>query len=144
MFLQGMHGVHRRWWDGGGKFLPDGTQQLTYHVAGPVLHWNGFMSNAAFWLALFQLPFILNFFWSMFAGKKVESDNPWHATTVEWDTPTPPGHGNFTKPITVYRGPYEYSVPGADKDYTPQTEPPNPDKPATAPAHLAATPAHAH
>ena len=91
-----------------------------------------------------SLPFILNFFWSMFAGKKVESDNPWDATTVEWDTPTPPGHGNFTKPITVYRGPYEYSVPGADKDYTPQTEPPKTDKPATAPAHIAETHAHAH
>ena len=45
------------------------------------------------------------------------------ATTLEWQTPTPPGHGNFTKPVEVFRGPYEYSVPGAAKDFTPQNEP---------------------
>ena len=48
--------------------------------------------------------------------------NPWDATTLEWDTPSPPPHGNFDKELHVYRGPYEYSVPGADKDFTPQTE----------------------
>ena len=49
--------------------------------------------------------------------------NPWEATTLEWSAPSPPGHGNFlTEPI-VYRGPYEYSVPGAAKDFTPQFEP---------------------
>ena len=42
--------------------------------------------------------------------------------------PTPPPHGNFTKPITVYRGPYEYSVPGDEKDFTPQSEPPKDSK----------------
>ena len=31
-------------------------------------------------------------------------------------------HGNFAVEPVVYRGPYEYSVPGADKDYTPQWE----------------------
>jgi cytochrome c oxidase subunit 1 len=72
----------------------------------------------------------------------VPNDNPWDSTTVEWDTPSPPGHGNFTKEIAIYRGPYEYSVPGADKDFTPQTEPPKPEKlPTTAPA---GAPAHAH
>jgi len=56
-------------------------------------------------------------------GKKVTSDNPWEATTLEWQTPTPPPHGNFDKEPTVYRGPYEYSVPGASKDYTPKNQP---------------------
>ena len=55
-------------------------------------------------------------------GKAVER-NPWDATTLEWSAPSPPGHGNFlTEPI-VYRGPYEYSVPGSAKDFTPQFEP---------------------
>ena len=130
MFLQGIAGVHRRWYDGG----------VTYdQIIKPVLHWNNFMSVSAFLLGATQLIFIFNFFYSMFAGRKVTSDNPWDATTLEWDTPTPPGHGNFTKPITVYRGPYEYSVPGADKDFSPQSEAPKSDKPAAAP-----TPALAH
>ncbi len=121
MFLQGLAGVHRRWYDGG----------VVYEkTIAPVLHWNNFMSVSAFLLGLAQIPFILNFFGSMFVGRKVPNDNPWDSTTLEWDTPTPPGHGNFTKPITVYRGPYEYSVPGADKDYSPQSEPPPSAKPA--------------
>ncbi len=139
MFLQGMAGVHRRWYDGGGKFLADGTQELTYQFTGPVLHWNNFMSVSAFLLGAAQIPFIINFCWSMLHGRKVPSDNPWHATTVEWDTPTPPPHGNFIKDITVYRGPYEYSVPGADKDYTPQSEPPKSDLPLPGSVPMAAS-----
>jgi len=70
-----------------------------------------------------QLIFLVNFFWSLFKGPKA-SDNPWEATTLEWMTATPPPHDNFAGKLpTVYRGPYEYSVPGADKDYSPQTEP---------------------
>ena len=144
MFLQGMAGVHRRWYDGGGKILPDGTHELTYQLTGPVIHWNAFMSVAAFLLAAAQLPFIFNFCWSMFYGKRVPNNNPWDSTTVEWDTPTPPPHGNFDKPIAIYRGPYEYSVPGADKDYSPQTEPPKSDKPGISPANISSQPAPLH
>jgi cytochrome c oxidase subunit 1 len=130
MFLLGMHGFHRRWWDGG----------ITYEqLAGPVLGWNSFMSNSAFLLGLAQLVFIFNFFWSLVAGKKV-GRNPWASTTVEWDAPSPPGHGNFDHPIAVYRGPYEYSVPGAPADFTPQTQP----TAATQSVPLAPTPAPAH
>ena len=53
--------------------------------------------------------------------------NPWGAATLEWQTPEyPPGHGNWgaTQPV-VYRWAYAYSVPGADKDFTPQNEPPD-------------------
>ena len=131
MFLQGMAGVHRRWYDGGATY----EQLIT-----PVIHWNNFMSVSAFLLGVAQIPFIINFCWCMLYGRKA-SDNPWDATTVEWDTPTPPPHGNFIKEITVHRGPYEYSVPGADKDFTPQTEAPKSDKPHAAPAPAAA---HAH
>jgi cytochrome c oxidase subunit 1 len=55
----------------------------------------------------------------------VKNDNPWDATTLDWQTPTPPPHGNFTRAIKVYRGPYEYSVPGHAADFTPQNEPPD-------------------
>jgi len=74
-------------------------------------------------LAVFQLFFIFNFFWSLRKGKKVENDNPWQATTLEWATPTPPPHGNFTAVPVVYRGPYEYSVPGNGQEYIPQHYP---------------------
>ncbi|GJQ20966.1 MAG: cytochrome c oxidase subunit 1 [Bacteroidia bacterium] len=113
MLIQGLAGVSRRLYDGGAQ----------YAHAQNVLQWNEVMSISAWALALFQIPFILNFFWSMKKGRQVESDNPWGATTLEWQTPTPPPHGNFTSIPEVYRGPYEYSVPDAAKDYTPQNVP---------------------
>ena len=67
---------------------------------------------AAWGLGLFQIPFIINFFASIKWGKVVDR-NPWEATTLEWSAPSPPGHGNFVTEPIVYRGPYEYSVPGA-------------------------------
>ena len=111
MFLQGLAGVSRRLYDGG----------ATYSHAQGVLEWNAFMSNSAFLLALAQLPFIFNFFWSIKMGKVVDS-NPWRATTLEWVATTSPplGHGNFETVPVVYNGPYEYSVPGRDDDYLPQ------------------------
>ncbi len=112
MLVQGFAGVHRRWYDGGAG----------WQMAQPVLWLNQVMSVSAWILAVGQIPFIINFFWSIWRGRKVDSDNPWRANTLEWATPTPPGHGNFLHPVTVYRGPYEYSVPGAPRDYLPQWE----------------------
>ena len=44
------------------------------------------------------------------------------STTVEWSAPSPPvPHANFEGPLEVYRAPYEYSIPGAKKDFSPQT-----------------------
>ena len=54
-------------------------------------------------------------------GEKTE-ENPWQATTLEWAAPSPPPHGNFLELPQAYRGPYEYSVPGAAKDFSPQYE----------------------
>jgi cytochrome c oxidase subunit 1 len=82
-----------------------------------------FILWAAVGLGVAQIPFIINFFWSIKNGKPAGSDNPWQATTLEWQTPTPPPHGNFAKAPIVYRGPYEYSVPGHAADFTPQNEP---------------------
>jgi cytochrome c oxidase subunit 1 len=112
MFIQGLSGMSRRLYDGGAQYA---------HVQ-ETLNLHKMISMSAWGLALFQLPFFINFFWSIFKGKKVTSDNPWDATTLEWATPTPPGHGNFDKEPIVYRGPYEYSVPGALKDFTPQNQ----------------------
>ena len=82
-----------------------------------------FMTYAAFITIAAQFIFVINLFWSMFKGPRA-SDNPWEATTLEWTTATPPPHDNFGghTPV-VYHGPYEYSVPGAAKDYVMQTDP---------------------
>ncbi len=72
-------------------------------------------------LLLVQIPFLINFFYSMFRGKKADR-NPWKANTLEWVAPSPPPHGNFAELPSVYRPPYEYSVPGRTLDYWPQNE----------------------
>jgi cytochrome c oxidase subunit 1 len=130
MFLQGMHGFHRRWYNGGAAYERIGHDLIVapfrnffeWFGLKSYLDINIFVTWSAFGLALSQVPFIINFFWSLFAGKRVTSDNPWHATTIEWATPTPPPHGNFAAEPCAYRPPYEYSVPGAARDYTPQWE----------------------
>ncbi len=70
----------------------------------------------------FQFVFFYNFVKSLASGPKA-GNNPWKANTLEWSAPSPPPHGNFAKLPTVYRGPYEYSVPGRDSDYWPQDAP---------------------
>src|ERR1700682_1626164 len=82
-----------------------------------------FMTYAAIITIAAQFIFVINLFWSMKKGAQA-SDNPWEATTLEWTTATPPPHDNFGgKTPVVYHGPYEYSVPGAPKDYVMQTDP---------------------
>ncbi|PYX92020.1 MAG: cytochrome c oxidase subunit I, partial [Acidobacteria bacterium] len=84
---------------------------------------NKFITYAAFVTISAQLIFVINLFWSMMKGPKA-SDNPWEATTLEWTTVTPPPHDNFGgRTPVVHHGPYEYSVPGAPKDYVMQTDP---------------------
>ncbi|HYE33144.1 MAG TPA: cbb3-type cytochrome c oxidase subunit I [Methylomirabilota bacterium] len=134
MFAQGMAGMLRRMSDGGafyGESVDASGAMANVIGAWPasVIQSNITISIAAFGLALAQIPFIVNFFVSMHNGKKVESDNPWQATTLEWQTPTPPPHGNFVGQPVAYRGPYEYSVPGAAGDFVPQNQPDAPGAP---------------
>lgn len=73
--------------------------------------------------AAFQLVFFWNFFYSIFYGKKA-SQNPWRATTLEWTTPVEHIHGNWPGAIPeVHRWPYDYSKPGYEEDFVPQTVP---------------------
>ncbi|HEX8030125.1 MAG TPA: cbb3-type cytochrome c oxidase subunit I, partial [Vicinamibacterales bacterium] len=52
MFAIGMMGVNRRLWDAG----------ASYAIAQPTLQWQTHMTYAAFALAVFQIPFIVNLF----------------------------------------------------------------------------------
>jgi len=108
MMFEGMAGVSRRLFD------------PTVYTHAEAAHGLTIMTSWSAWgLALAQIPFVINFFWSM-RKKEMAADNPWQATTLEWATPTPPPHGNFVEPPVVYSGPYEYSVPGAEHDFSPQ------------------------
>ncbi|MBY0543813.1 MAG: cbb3-type cytochrome c oxidase subunit I [Sphingobacteriaceae bacterium] len=84
---------------------------------------NVFVTWAAIIAALAQVAFLFNFFHSIFKGKK-STQNPWEANTLEWTTPVERLHGNWPGEIpTVYRWPYDYSKPGAEHDFIPQTVP---------------------
>jgi cytochrome c oxidase subunit 1 len=72
-----------------------------------------FITIAAFVTAAAQLIFLINFFRSLWKGERA-GDNPWEATTLEWAV--------ADEPPVVHRGPYEYSVPGAARDFLTQTE----------------------
>ena len=111
MFIQGLAGVSRRLYDGGGSYLH----------AQDVLFWNEVMSYSAWGLGLMQVVFIFNITLSLRNGKDAGS-NPWKATTLEWSAASSPpiAHGNFESVPVVYRPAYEYSVPEASQDFTPQ------------------------
>ena len=112
MFIQGLGGMNRRLYDGG----------LQFQHNADLLKWNVVIGIAAWTMGLFQVPFIINFFTSIRWGTPA-SANPWDATTLEWATTSPPPHHNFDTPPSVYRAAYEYSVPGAERDFSPQFEP---------------------
>ncbi len=107
-----------------------GLNGMMRRIADPMLYdhlrssqpINVFISVSAFGLGLSTIPFLVNFFYSIFKGPKA-ARNPWQSTTLEWTVPSPPEHGNFETTPIVYHGPYEYSVPGMEEDYLPQNQP---------------------
>ncbi len=112
MHFIGLAGVPRRYYE-----------FTSFDFMKPWLEVNVFITYAAIAAGLAQLIFAYNFFVSMFAGKKAVQ-NPWNANTLEWTTPVVGIHGNWPGELpTVYRWPYDYSKPGADIDFLPQTMP---------------------
>jgi cytochrome c oxidase subunit I len=70
-----------------------------------------------------QLVFLFNFFYSIFRGPRAV-ENPWESNTLEWTTPVEHVHGNWPGALPeVHRWPYDYSKPGAEVDFIPQTVP---------------------
>jgi cytochrome c oxidase subunit I len=125
MHILGMVGFPRR--------LADPYHYETFKHLLPL---NQFMSICAILMVASQIIFVVNFFYSIFFGPPA-GRNPWHCNTLEWQAPSPPGHGNFDFQPVIYRGPYEYGSPEVSTDYYPQTQPPpqNQPVPAPAPAH---------
>jgi len=112
MHVLGMVGFPRR--------LADPYHYETFRNLLPL---NQFISYCAFALVACQIVFVINFFGSMFFGPRA-GRNPWKSNGLEWQAPSPPGHGNFDFQPIIYRGPYEYGSPEVEEDYYPQTMPP--------------------
>ena len=85
----------RRMSDGGRTIPPRSVPGVIDALPGSIMELNTWILWAAIALGIAQIPFIINLFWSINHGEKVNSDNPWDATTLDWQTPTPPPHGNF-------------------------------------------------
>jgi cytochrome c oxidase subunit I len=115
MHYMGYLGVPRRYYAFDNMpYIPDSFHAL-----------NAFISLSALAVALVQFLFIYNMVVSRKSGRPA-GDNPWRATTLEWQTEhTPPTHGNFGANLpVVYRWAYDFSLPGAAEDFTPQNQPP--------------------
>jgi cytochrome c oxidase subunit 1 len=111
MLFQGLAGLNRRLYDGGRSYEMFAGFEGSFRGQA----WSAVLLGAA------QLFFVVNLVWSLMRGRRT-TGNPWNATTLEWATTSPPPHDNFATAPVVYRGPYDYSVPGAPADFLLQSQ----------------------
>ena len=82
-----------------------------------------FVTVAAIVTLAGQAIFLVNLFWSMRKGPEAEA-NPWECGTLEWTLASPPPTEGFgERQVEVNHGPYEYNIPGAEKDFIMQDAP---------------------
>ena len=80
------------------------------HIYAPEFQVLNVMSTAgASILAVGYLLPLVYLIWSLRYGKEA-GPNPWGATGLEWQTPSPPPPDNFAEPPIVTCGPYEYAL----------------------------------
>ena len=83
---------------------------------------NTFITVAAMVVFALQVLFVINFFYSMYRGKKMTTQNPYNATTLEWTSPIEHIHGNWPGELpTTHRWAYDYGKDGIE--FIPQTTP---------------------
>jgi len=112
MHYIGLQGMPRRYYlFEDYQFIPDSAHSL-----------NAFITVVAILVAIAQLLFLFNLFYSAYRGKP-SGANPWRAASLEWLTPdTPPKHGNWGSSLpVVHRWAYDYGVPDQTEDFVPQT-----------------------
>jgi cytochrome c oxidase subunit 1 len=111
MHYLGMAGVPRRYYS-------FDTFDAFKHFA----EMNKFITIAAILAFVVQLMFVINFFYSIWKGRKVTQKNPYDANTLEWTTPIEPLHGNWPGNIpAVNRWAYDYNKD--EREFIPQYEP---------------------
>jgi cytochrome c oxidase subunit 1 len=112
MHFLGLAGVPRRYYTNSNFPMFDNLVDI-----------NEIVTVFAILAALAQGIFLFNFFYSMFRGEK-SPQNPWNSNTLEWTTPMANIHGNWPGPLpVVHRWAYDYSKPGSESDFIPQTVP---------------------
>lgn len=117
MHFVGLAGAPRRYYD---YSVYEGFNVDSFNM---MLDLNVIITVFAILAALGQAIFLYNFFYSIFRGQKAPQ-NPWNSNTLEWTTPVEHIHGNWPGELpTVHRWPYDYSKPGMDTDFIPQTVP---------------------
>ncbi len=83
---------------------------------------NEFITIAAAVVFALQVLFVINFFYSIWGGKKQTTRNPWGATTLEWTSPIGGVHGNWVGKIpVVHRWAYDYNKD--EREFVPQYVP---------------------
>jgi len=111
MHYLGMAGVPRRYYS-----------FETFDAFKHFAEMNQFITVAAIVVFAAQILMVINFFYSIFHGKRMTTKNPYGANTLEWTTPIDAGHGNWPGKIpSVHRWPYDYGKDG--KEYIPQIMP---------------------
>ena len=112
MHFVGLAGAPRRYYD-----------YSAFEYLDFVMDLQPIISTFAIIGAIGQLPFLWNFFYSIFRGQ-VATENPWKSNTLEWTTPVKHVHGNWPGALPeVHRWAYDYSNPDCDEDFVPQTVP---------------------
>ena len=117
MHFVGLAGAPRRYYD---YSVYEGFSGEAYEM---ILDLNVIITIFAIIAAIGQVAFLFNFFVSIARGQKAPQ-NPWKSNTLEWTTPVEHVHGNWPGELpTVHRWPYDYSKPGMEEDFIPQTVP---------------------
>jgi cytochrome c oxidase subunit 1 len=93
-FILGYHGMPRRY----PNYPPEFQMLNIMSTAGASIQGIGYALPVIYLTA------------SLFTGRRA-GPNPWRATGLEWQTPSPPPPHNFDAPPVVYFAPYEYSLP---------------------------------